>query len=76
MVGTALLVGTVFALTDKKNNAPIAHLLPIAIGFLVVAIGISFGINCGYGINPARDLIPRIFTAMAGWKGAPFRYDI
>ena len=45
----------------------------MCVGFLVVVIGISFGINCGYGINPARDLIPRIFTALAGWKEQPFK---
>lgn len=67
-----LLVGSVFALTDKRNNPPSPGILPVVIGLLVVAIGISFGINCGYGINPARDLMPRIFTAIAGWGSGPF----
>ena len=30
----------------------------------MVAIGLSLGINCGYAINPARDLGPRLFTAI------------
>lgn len=72
LIGTFLLVGTIFALTDKKNNAPNPELLPFVIGFLVLVIGASFGMNCGYGINPARDLIPRVFTAIAGWKSLPF----
>merc|ERR1712168_1297956 len=42
------------------------------IGMLVFVIGATFGLNRGYGINPARDLVPRIFTAIAGWKSAPF----
>ena len=68
-----ILVATIFALTDKRNNPPSRHILPLIIGMIVLGIGISFGINAGYGINPARDLIPRIFTAMAGWKEAPFK---
>jgi len=25
------------------------------------------------GFNPARDLGPRLFTSLAGWKGVPFQ---
>ncbi|XP_057296602.1 aquaporin-7-like [Hydractinia symbiolongicarpus] len=73
VVGTALLVGTVFALIDKKNESPNSQLFPFIVGLLVLAIGISFGINCGYGINPARDFMPRLFTAIAGWKELPLK---
>lgn len=41
------------------------------IGFVVVALGLSMGINCGYPINPARDFAPRLFTAMIGAAGPP-----
>lgn len=37
------------------------------IGLLVVAIGATYGYNCGYAINPARDFSPRLFTYCAGW---------
>ncbi len=30
--------------------------------FTVIGIGICFGFNCGYALNPARDLAPRLFT--------------
>jgi glycerol uptake facilitator-like aquaporin len=36
-------------------------------------IGMTFGFNAGYAINPARDLGPRLFTAVAGWGGEVFR---
>jgi glycerol uptake facilitator-like aquaporin len=37
------------------------------VGMLVVVIGMCFGLNAGYAINPARDLGPRLFTAVRGW---------
>ena len=40
------------------------QLVPPAIGLAVLAIGISFGYNAGYAVNPARDLAPRIFTGL------------
>jgi MIP family channel proteins len=72
VVGTALLVGGVMLLVDQRNAAPPAWLLPPLVGALVVAIGMSFGFNAGYAINPARDLGPRLFTALAGWGPAVF----
>jgi glycerol uptake facilitator protein len=67
VVGTALLVGFIFALTDEFNQPPRANLAPLIVGFVVVAIGISFGANAGYAINPARDFGPRMFALIAGW---------
>lgn len=32
------------------------------IGFEVAAIGMSFGANAGYAIDPARDFDPRVFA--------------
>ena len=73
VVGTALLVGVIFAVTDKRNSMPPAGLAPVIVGLLVVLIGATFGFNSGYAINPARDLGPRLFTAVAGWGGEVFR---
>ena len=68
VVGTALLVGLILAIGDKFNAPPGSNLAPIVVGLLVVAIGISFGGMYGYAINPARDLGPRLFAVVAGFK--------
>lgn len=73
VVGTALLVGVIFALGDKRNAPPPAGMGPVIVGLLVVLIGMTFGYNAGYAINPARDLGPRLFTAVFGWGGEVFR---
>jgi glycerol uptake facilitator protein len=67
VVGTALLAGIVFALTDELNQPPRANLAPFVVGLIVVAIGLSFGANAGYAINPARDFGPRLFADIAGY---------
>src|SRR5689334_13348802 len=60
-VGTALLVGLILAIVDGRNQPVQANLNPMIIGFLIVAIGASFGANTGYAINPARDFGPRLW---------------
>lgn len=72
IVGTALLMVGVLAMTDQRNAAPPGWLAAPLIGALVIGIGVAFGFNAGYAINPARDLGPRLFTAVAGWGGSVF----
>ena len=72
VVGTALLMLGIFALADRKNAGP-ATLGPVLVGALVAVIGMTFGFNAGYAINPARDLGPRLFTFLAGWGSEVFR---
>lgn len=68
VLGTALLLFLIFAVTDELNMPVSANLAPVVIGLIVVAIGISFGALHGYAINPARDLGPRVFVVLAGFK--------
>jgi len=72
LVGTALLMVGIFAIADRRNAGPATY-GPLVVGALVALIGMSFGFNSGYAINPARDLGPRLFTAVAGWGGDVFR---
>jgi len=68
VIGTALLLLLIFAITDERNMPPGANLSALMIGLVVVAIGMSFGAMHGYAINPARDLGPRLFTVVAGFR--------
>jgi glycerol uptake facilitator protein len=68
VVGTAILLFLVFALTDSRNQSVPGYLLPVLIGLVVVGIGMSFGALHGYAINPARDFGPRVFISLAGFR--------
>jgi glycerol uptake facilitator protein len=72
MVGGAILVAVIAALTDVRNVAPQSNTAPLLVGFVVLAIGLTYGTNAGFAINPARDLGPRLFTWMAGWGSIAF----
>jgi glycerol uptake facilitator protein len=72
VVGTALLVGLILAITDPRNPTIPAGLQPLVIGLVVVAIGVSWGGMHGYAINPARDFGPRLFTLVAGFRNTGF----
>lgn len=67
IVGTAFLLIFVAAVSDKRNQAPKGNVSPLVVGLAVAAIGMSYGANAGYAINPARDFGPRLFAYFAGW---------
>jgi MIP family channel proteins len=69
--GTMVLMLVISAIGDARNQK-IGNLGPIAVGLLVMAIGMAFGFNAGYAINPARDFGPRLMTFFAGWGGEVF----
>ncbi len=75
-IGTFVLMFVIFSITgaELKNGesaTPIGlgSIGAIPVAFLVWAIGLSLGGATGYAINPARDLAPRIFHAIAPIKG-------
>ncbi|MCQ4080485.1 aquaporin family protein [Streptomyces sp. RB6PN25] len=70
VIGTALLLLLIFAVTDPLNNLPGANLAPFIIGLIVVAIGMAFGADAGYAINPARDFGPRLASYLTGYGSA------
>lgn len=59
VIGTFVLVFVILSFGGTPSG-----LGPLAVGFLVIAIGASLGGPTGYAINPARDLGPRIVHAL------------
>lgn len=70
ILGTAILVFVIFALTDQRNSPPLANIGPLFVGLLVVAIGMAWGTDAGYAINPARDFGPRLASFVTGYGTA------
>ncbi|NYD42946.1 MIP family channel protein [Nocardioides panaciterrulae] len=70
VVGTAILLFLILAVTDSRNDAPVAWMAPFIVGLIVVAIGMAWGTNAGYAINPARDFGPRLASFFTGYGTA------
>ncbi|KAB1277826.1 Aquaporin-9 [Camelus dromedarius] len=67
VASTMFLIIVVFAIFDSRNLGVPRGLEPIAVGLLIAVLTSSLGMNSGNAMNPARDLGPRLFTALAGW---------
>ena len=63
-LGTGLLVSGIFAILTNSKTKDHA---PVFIGILLSSIVLAFGYQTAFALNPARDLGPRIFTAMVGY---------
>jgi glycerol uptake facilitator len=72
VIGTAILLFLVLAVTDLRNSSPLANMAPVVVGLIVVAIGMAWGTDAGYAINPARDFGPRLASFFTGY-GTAFR---
>ncbi|MGN9804933.1 MIP/aquaporin family protein [Micromonospora sp. L32] len=70
IIGTAILLFLVLAVTDARNSLPAGNLAPLIVGLIVVAIGMAFAVNAGYAINPARDFGPRLASFLTGYETA------
>lgn len=64
-LGTGLLVSGIFAILTNSKTKDHA---PVFIGILLSSIVLAFGYQTAFALNPARDLGPRIFTAMVGYE--------
>lgn len=73
VVSTMFLLLLVFAIFDSRNLKVPRGLEPVVIGLLIIVLASSLGLNSGCAMNPARDLSPRLFTALAGWGFDVFR---
>ena len=73
MFGTFALVFLIFSLTDGCNvGRPDDSLSPLFIGLSATIIISIIAPLTQAGLNPARDLSPRLFAYLAGWNEAAF----
>src|SRR5690242_7262591 len=70
IIGTAILLFLILAITDVASSPPGSNLTPFIIGLLIVGIGMAWGTDAGYAINPARDFGPRLAEFITGYGGA------
>ncbi|GAA4680541.1 MIP/aquaporin family protein [Frondihabitans cladoniiphilus] len=70
VLGTAVLIFLIFAITDALGTNPHPAVSAIAVGLVIVGIGFALGTNDGYAINPARDFGPRLMEFIVGYKNA------
>ena len=66
---TSVLAFCIFAFTDPAGAVPDGA-APAMIGATVATLVAVFGPVTGCGMNPARDLGPRLVTLCTGWGGA------
>ncbi|KAK0491902.1 aquaporin-like protein [Armillaria luteobubalina] len=72
-LGCFILMLIILAVNDKCKCPP-AKLLPLALFLTLFGLGVCFGMQTGFAVNPAHDLGPRILTAIAGWGRQVFNY--
>ncbi len=86
VVGTFVLIFTIFHFVDPSFTTPALGEVPVGLGsvgalpvaLLVVGIGMSLGGTTGYAINPARDLGPRFahyIYPMKNKGGSDWKYS-
>jgi len=69
----ALLL-VIFAVTDHHNGPPPPGLVPLAVFAVIFGITAGLGLQTSFAINPARDLGPRIVTAIVGYGEPVWAY--
>jgi glycerol uptake facilitator protein len=72
VIGTALLLLVIFCTTDPNNKDRPQILTAATIGLTVTMLISLLGPLTMACFNPARDLGPRLFSSMAGWRAIPF----
>jgi glycerol uptake facilitator protein len=72
VIGTAILLMVIFGATDPNNRDRPQILTAATIGLTVTMLICLMGPLTMACFNPARDLGPRLFSSLAGWKSVPF----
>jgi len=74
-VGTAVLMLVILCVTDERNSGRPRALAPAVVGLTVTLLISLLGPLTMACFNPARDLAPRLFSALAGWGRVPFEVN-
>ncbi|XP_041463750.1 aquaporin-10-like [Lytechinus variegatus] len=67
VLNTALLLASIGAVMDQRNNAAPTRVAPFFFGLIVFTILMSYGYNAGAPLNPSIDLSGRLFLTAAGY---------
>jgi glycerol uptake facilitator protein len=68
LVGTFFLIRIILSLSDEKNpGRPPDSFSPVIVGFAVMCAIVLISPITQAGLNPARDLAPRIAAVIFGW---------
>jgi glycerol uptake facilitator protein len=73
VVGTAILILVIFGSTDERNATRPQILTAATIGLTITLLISLLGPLTMACFNPARDLAPRIFSSLVGWRAVPFQ---
>ncbi|XP_037072681.1 LOW QUALITY PROTEIN: aquaporin-9-like [Pollicipes pollicipes] len=73
VMGTALLMYGIMAITDKRNTNVPKGVVPLAIGVTLFGVITCSSSNTGAALNPARDFAPRVYSYIIGYKDV-FKY--
>jgi glycerol uptake facilitator protein len=65
----------ILGVSDDSNRARPRGYAALAIGLTVTILISLLGPLTQAGLNPARDLGPRLFSTLAGWQSIPFRVN-
>ncbi|XP_057373219.1 aquaporin-3-like [Daphnia carinata] len=74
ILSTMIFMLIICVVTNSKYSKVPNFLQPLYIGFTLLAIGVAYGSNGGYALNPARDLAPRLVTYFGGWGSRVFSF--
>lgn len=79
LAASAVLMFSIFAITDSRSPYWSAKFAPLAVFFLIAGIGCAWGWETGSSINMARDLGPRLMTYFLGygpevWMGGRYYF--
>lgn len=72
VIGTAIMLLVIFAVTDPENKGIPQPLIPLSIGLTVTILICLLGPLTMACFNPARDFAPRVLSSFAGWGTIPF----